>query len=480
MQDADYNYGSDRGTMTPETVGSGKLPASGSRRFNFSGELQTMRGSVSPFRRSRTGPLFPQKNFEYQQKSDPAAMNPKLHGLGTKHFAGRYRHFNYSGELRPMRRSLSPYRYSRADALPSQDDAGHGHRLRETPIPKLWAPEGERFAGVSHHFNLSGELQTLRGSVSPYRHSRTDAFSTPKIERSQSPLAGTGILGSGREVESITNNGSKFYGEARKDRLLQASYGVERTVYVDSVNVAKNSHSNLRTSDQEVWMDPEAQGENPVKRTETEEASSGFKSSEYSNSSISRELILFSDQKCKEEEKEYLDSDSLPPLLKSPSESWLYRTLPSIPSRSLFAPKKQSPKLSSHETKWETIVKSSNLRYDHVRYSEVRFPFSPVEVAIILRTSLLKPRLMIGICIFSLCRNWLLMRHRNRNQNSKVKWPGTVDHVVTSFPFHIRFVCIHGQEEIEIFQTNKCFSGRSIILPLSSKISCPSTRTLLI
>ncbi|KAA8515101.1 hypothetical protein F0562_018112 [Nyssa sinensis] len=74
-----------------------------------------------------------------------------------------------------------------------------------------------------------------------------------------------------------------------------------------------------------------------------------------------------------------------PPLPKSPSESWLWRTLPSISSQNSFShshshfgtqfhSKKQGPKISSTGTKWENIVKTSNLHYDHVRYSEELIP----------------------------------------------------------------------------------------------------------
>ncbi|KZV51086.1 hypothetical protein F511_01878 [Dorcoceras hygrometricum] len=73
-----------------------------------------------------------------------------------------------------------------------------------------------------------------------------------------------------------------------------------------------------------------------------------------------------------------------PPLPKSPSESWLWRTLPSTPlgnsflpprSKSPFGSKKQAQQGSMTDTKWETIVKSSYSRHDHVRYSAELVPF---------------------------------------------------------------------------------------------------------
>lgn len=66
-----------------------------------------------------------------------------------------------------------------------------------------------------------------------------------------------------------------------------------------------------------------------------------------------------------------------PPLPKSPSEPWLWRNLSSISIRNPFShgqPKKKNQKNSSTSSKWENIVKSSNISHDHKRYSEVILP----------------------------------------------------------------------------------------------------------
>ena len=65
-----------------------------------------------------------------------------------------------------------------------------------------------------------------------------------------------------------------------------------------------------------------------------------------------------------------------PPLPRSPSESWLWRTIPSVSLRNSFGSKAKAKNLdsktSSSSTKWETIVKTSKLHHDHARYSEVQ------------------------------------------------------------------------------------------------------------
>lgn len=69
-----------------------------------------------------------------------------------------------------------------------------------------------------------------------------------------------------------------------------------------------------------------------------------------------------------------------PPLPKSPSESWLKRTLPTISSRNLPSrsslgmqnnTRNPASKTTCPDSNWETIVKTSNVRQGHLRFSEV-------------------------------------------------------------------------------------------------------------
>lgn len=68
-----------------------------------------------------------------------------------------------------------------------------------------------------------------------------------------------------------------------------------------------------------------------------------------------------------------------PPLPKSPSDSWLCRTLPSMPSKNSsilshfgtgMNPKNQASRTQSADPKWETIVKTTKVYHHHLRYSE--------------------------------------------------------------------------------------------------------------
>ncbi|XP_057950300.1 uncharacterized protein LOC131145188 [Malania oleifera] len=91
----------------------------------------------------------------------------------------------------------------------------------------------------------------------------------------------------------------------------------------------------------------------------------------------SKQVPEAADQECTN--VSYFQSVIPPPLPKSPSESWLGRTLPSISTKNSFSNshlgtqfhlRKQAPKTPPAGSKWETIVKSSKSHYDHARYSE--------------------------------------------------------------------------------------------------------------
>lgn len=77
-----------------------------------------------------------------------------------------------------------------------------------------------------------------------------------------------------------------------------------------------------------------------------------------------------------------------PPLPMSPSESWLCRTLPSLSTKHsslqrsyIFGkgdPRNQSCKVSSGDSKWETMVKTTKGHHQHLRYSQELMALAPI------------------------------------------------------------------------------------------------------
>ncbi|KAK6917693.1 Protein of unknown function DUF688 [Dillenia turbinata] len=233
---------------------------------------------------------------------------------------------------------------------------------------------------------------------------------------------GVGFLGMPKETVNYSNRSDgndENHGNKRASGL--ASPAVEKTLYIDSVHGTAVPQSDSNFSDSKRLMGiagndletPAASSLQIVRADVLKEAgilkppsadvsnkkgqensTKGFKldqglddkkksfsCSEVSTREKKSEPVPKSDDKGNFSESSP-QSPLAPPLPKSPSESWLWRSLPSISPKKSFLPpslaakfmsKRQADKTSSTDTKWETIVKSSKVHYDHVRFSEVAF-----------------------------------------------------------------------------------------------------------
>ncbi|KAJ6707176.1 F28N24.8 PROTEIN [Salix viminalis] len=265
-----------------------------------------------------------------------------------------------------------------------------------------------------------------QGCVSPYRN-----------EAPQSPFHGRGSLGIPKEAVDFRASRLNLYKGISKSQELSSYYGakrgsrpvspvVEKTLHVDTVHKAGILFPYSRSSNIREHVDSgkrdvktalksremkEAAGEESSfqdrELLDFLEAESEVKNNKVSGSadavsaSLSDKPDLMEDHSkalvcvsATTEENVNIDDagnvknslvqSPLPPSLpKTPSESWLWRTLPSISSqnplshlyrRTSFQSKWQDTNTPSTNTKWENIVKSSYLHHDHVRYSEELIP----------------------------------------------------------------------------------------------------------
>lgn len=228
----------------------------------------------------------------------------------------------------------------------------------------------------------ANDLNQYKSSVSPLRRYRSGSISPYRNESPKSPFReGAGFLGVPKEVENF--NAHKIASSRRMFKALQdvsrnqisdqrgsdptLDHPVEKTVYIDYVkNKDMLDTCGHKSSMKQAKKQSHKLGSTQDIKPRTLEVLSDAKSG------VKEETKQEPDLPCK--------SPLAPPLPKSPSESWLWRTIPSITLGNPFAnsrrsspihPKKQAQKGSSANTKWETIVKTSNLRHDHVRYSQV-------------------------------------------------------------------------------------------------------------
>nr|GMD04472.1 uncharacterized protein LOC109162477 [Ipomoea batatas] len=267
-----------------------------------------------------------------------------------------------------------------------------------------------------------GDLYRSDG-LSPHRNSRSGAISPYRNVAPRSPFnEGARFLGVPREVEKasgyVQDTPRKSTGKIASDSRGSVE---EKTVYVDSVNNVEIPRSDLASSKPKSAVTGSNENLKKLIRNIRVEENRAAKSCtqhvkgpnvvdvrrKFNPESLElAEKVLASttcvsklrgltekkDAKLSSDSNQQFGSSELaivctntgnednssesplpPPLPKSPSESWLWRTLPSVPLQNPQKPRSNATKTA---TKWETIVKSSNLHHDHTRYSEELVPHS--------------------------------------------------------------------------------------------------------
>lgn len=322
-----------------------------------------------------------------------------------------------------------------------QDSGGQSPRLPE--VENKLSCASNRFIYASDRQTMSRTSPLRRSAgTSPFR--RPGCVSPYRNEAPQSPFRGRGFLGTPKEAEDLRASRLNLYKGISKSQELSSYYGakrgsrpsspvVEKTLYVDTVHKAGILFPDSRSSNIKKYVDSEKRDfKTPLKSREIKGAAgeeSSFQDAEFLNflkaqselenkvpgsadadsaslsdkpdlmEDYSKALVCIGatteenvnidgDQISKEDDtgnvKNSLVQSPLAPILpKSPSESWLWRTLPSFSSQNSFThlhrgtsfqSKWQDTNTPSTNTKWETIVKSSYLHHDHVRYSEELIP----------------------------------------------------------------------------------------------------------
>ncbi|KAE8714999.1 Xylem bark cysteine peptidase 3 isoform 1 [Hibiscus syriacus] len=292
----------------------------------------------------------------------------------------------------------------------------------------------------SNHFASSNDQQIINRSP-PERLAGGARISPYRRERPRSPFGREGFLGMPKKADRFKAN--VFYGKSNdnsqelitypRTRQGSMSPAVEKTLYVDVVIFFfENACSNSNSSDTNAQMDSIG------KHSDTSVMSKMLEETAIAECSLQYiKGLCLSDEKgvpeyeitgsmnsscCSFSSKpEYGGLDTLyesfepikvralgsatlsddydsrvvdqgeakagsgcsplPPLPKTPSQSWLKCALPSVIPRNSFLQsysthynhEKHEPKIPATDAKWETTVKTSQLHHDHARYSEFGF-----------------------------------------------------------------------------------------------------------
>ncbi|KAL5732074.1 hypothetical protein ACHQM5_004731 [Ranunculus cassubicifolius] len=273
--------------------------------------------------------------------------------------------------------------------------------------------DDSKVTSESNQLTYWSDSQTPDGS-SPHRHSPGGGISPFRTEAIQSPFQeGVGFLGVPKQVKSVRTNHSISHKDSKR-RSASLSPMAEKTLHVDSGHVQTSiQYSSSSNTNSDSFRDCRGTAESPVAESFFEdinkfmiEESSNLQSSpnrsnpdtlpngmeEFGRGDNHNQRSRFltsskvgssrSPAHDKTEQPKIEDQSSIvcysqlplaPPLPKSPSESWLWRTLPSVSSKNgaTLHHRKYTPKAPAIDPKWETIVKSSNGHPGHFRFSEL-------------------------------------------------------------------------------------------------------------
>ncbi|KAL3617031.1 hypothetical protein CASFOL_039425 [Castilleja foliolosa] len=255
--------------------------------------------------------------------------------------------------LSPLRRFLS-----------SNDKSDHLPNPRDSPRTELSPLRRYRSGNVSPYRNESPKSAFQEGGgFLGLPNKVVDNVNASKIASSRKMFKAL------QDVSRNNNNNNQI--NERGVSVRHMSGPVEKTVHVDSIS--KNTALKSDLEEKKIANKRYISGNREMRAPECDDMASDVRLG------------------AKDEKEEKLEFDNLPlksslppPLPKSPSESWLWRTLPSIPLGNPFGHSrrnsqvhgnnKQGQKGSGDDAKWETIVKTTNVRHHHARYSEELIP----------------------------------------------------------------------------------------------------------
>ncbi|KAI5657362.1 hypothetical protein M9H77_26155 [Catharanthus roseus] len=338
---------------------------------------------------------------------------------------------------------ISPYRNSRPQSPFSKGTSFLGMPKEVESLSRSQSPfKGTSFLGMPKEVESHSRSQSpVRKGTSFLDMPKEDK----SLTRRQSPFdKGSSFFGTPKVVANLTsqkcssnNKGCNCLDAppacAHKEETVSLSNVAEKTLYIDSVNSVKpvknlapseiaklgnSSYKNLETlprNRRKEYLPANANSsfleaaslDKINRRTKAELKSSVLEDTLSSSSACSSKFRGIADgyedskiyQSVNQEMKldsinhqpeaqadpsvDTLQSPHPPPLPKSPSESWLWRTVPSVHLHNPFSllqrgnhyhSKKTGQKASTNGTKWETIVKTSNVHHDLGRYSEELSP----------------------------------------------------------------------------------------------------------
>ncbi|KAJ4851402.1 hypothetical protein Tsubulata_014738 [Turnera subulata] len=356
-----------------------KVRAKGSTSSSHESEKRSKAASVrqqSPITRKQS------RDPVSKQKLDSGPQSPRLRQVDNKLTTGGSNRFNFAYDGQPMSRTSSPLRRSGAIS-PYRNEAPQSPFRGRGLLGMPKEAESVRPNKVNLYVRTVSKSQEL----TPHHGRRQGNPASPAIEKTlyvdsvaerslySGPLLIKRCMDSPAEDakklpksrgNKVTAEAETFLQDAKCQTILQGENVLASKV------LERGDGNSSRVSDLSHSRD---QSDLVEELPDESKALVCISSTTNDNASIDRNP--FSNEVDPGNIKSIAVASPLPPVLpKTPSESWLWRTLPSISSHlyrgGSFQNKWQDSKTSS--TKWETIVKSSYSHHDHARYSQELIP----------------------------------------------------------------------------------------------------------
>ncbi|XP_052203526.1 uncharacterized protein LOC127808877 [Diospyros lotus] len=338
-------------------------------------------------RTAYSGPLTQNANKHvesaaYKRSTNSGARSQELYKVNTK-LTSEPPRLSYSGDLR-MIRGPSPNRgFSRGGISPYRNEAPQSPFYGKKMVRATNGFEvAKAIKGCNNIQDTSGHqrYKQVSGSTTPVEEKTLyiDYVNTKAVPTSKS-------ISSRAKTENLNDIAGKDFASSDDIKVEGAA---TRKAYVHEVRssdildkgnkpVASGSFradklrsartSNPRRHSDRMDNSTREQGPQDQQLSSLDMGSSRLHSNEKQDTR--NELVL----KVVDQASPKVGSPRPPPLPKSPSESWLWRTIPlrRPSSQSQFDPSKQP---HDSNAKWETIVKTSHVHHDYVRYSEELIP----------------------------------------------------------------------------------------------------------
>ncbi|XP_059663256.1 uncharacterized protein LOC132308962 [Cornus florida] len=286
---------------------------------------------------------------------------------------------------------------------------GSGISPYQSELPQLPFYEERGFLGIPEEAKSAGinGFNSHKKSPTSFRELLADQSTEWEIGAASPLVEKTVYVDSVHKVESPNPNsfssGMKGLAKSRENDL-EIIANIRETEETPSVDSSLKDIDKLNIVDEEAILQPKIlklADSGPLSFPDKEvealemDVAKGFKhdkdvlhweSVTSANSKLPHNRNLdFEDEQCPKVENvensygSYSEFHLPPPLPKSPSESWLHRTLPSMSSKNPSSrsrlgaginPRNQAAKTSTVDPKWETIVRTTKVQHRNLQFSE--------------------------------------------------------------------------------------------------------------